>query len=333
MKKFRRFSALLMLASLMLSGCAGKTPVETRAETLPETTAAAPETLPPETTVAAIPEPDLTGNGEEVTFGSAKSMLLYDVDNGSVVCSREPDAQVAPGGLTKLVTALLVAENCPLDEVVTVGSQETWNLPEGALNQNLQTGEELTVRDLLACVMLQSANDAAVVLAEHVAGTQAAFVEMMNSRVKELGCTDTEFVDVHGLEAEGNRTTARDMLKITLKAIQNETFREFFGMIFYTVPATSSAEKRELFNFNYMLGQQIVPDFYDPRVTGGMPIYHEDTGAGLVCTAEDDGTYIGIVLGAERIFGDTAQGEPAWICKRYGNFEEMTELLNQGIQN
>lgn len=326
MKKFRKFLALLMLAALPLSGCARKEPVETRIETVPVTTAA-PETTA-ETTAETKPAPDLSGNGDEITFGSAKSMLLYDVDNGTVVCSREPDAPMAPGSLTKMVTALIAIENCNLDDVVTVGSISGWNLPAGALNQKLRPTEQLTVRDLLACVILYSANDAAMVLSEHVAGSQEAFVARMNERVREMGCTDTEFADAHGLDAEKNRTTARDLLRITLEAIQNDTFRELFGMPTYVVPATNCSDQRELDTQNYMMSDRILYEFYDPRVTGGMQAYSKDNGAGLVCTVEDDGLYIGIVLGAERIFK-----EDGWRLESFGNYEDMAELLNQGIQN
>lgn len=340
MKKFRLLSvllcALMVIEALMLSGCAKKEVPETTGEAVletvisTETTASmtSETTQPVETAMETLPEPDLEQSGYEVTFGSAKSMLLYDVSIGSVICSREPDTQVSPGGLTKLVTALLAIENCPLEDVVTVGSRESWNLPAGTLNQNLQPGEELTVRDLLACMMLESANDAAIVLSEHVAGSQWAFVDLMNSRVKEMGCTDTEFADVHGLNAERNRTTARDLLRITFEAIQNDTFRDFFGMTKYTVPASNRYEARNLMTQNYMMDQTNIFDFIDTHVTGGMQAYRKDTGAGLVCTVEDNGMYIGIVLESERVVG-----ENGWKVERFGNFEDMAELLNQGIQN
>ncbi|MDO5400189.1 MAG: serine hydrolase [Eubacteriales bacterium] len=340
MKKFRFFSVLLCAAaaaaSLTLSGCAAKDAPAATGEELLQTslpteaaTTAAPETtIPAETQAQAMPELSLEEDGYALTFGSAKSMLLYDVNRGSIVCSRAPDAQAAPGGLTKLVTALIVMENCSLEDGVTVGARENWNLPAGALNQNLQAGEEMTVRDLLACMLLEGANDAAIVLSEQVAGSQWNFVDLMNSRVKEIGCTDTAFSDVHGLDAEKNRTTARDMLRIIYEAIQNDTFRDFFSMTEYVVPATNCCEKRELMTHNYMMEQTNLFDFMDPRVTGGMQAYRRDTGGGLVCTVEDNGLYIGIVLGSERVMADNG-----WSVKHFGDYEDMTELLNQGIQN
>lgn len=336
MKKFRQFvlCTLLVPAALMLSGCEKNEIPETTAETVQETTLPTEAAAKPvsEITDETLPERNLDESGYEVAFGSAKSMLLYNADNGTVICSRDPDARLAPGRLTQIVTALVAIENCSMEDSVTVGSMSGWNLPAGTFNKNLRPGEVLTVRDLVACVMLENAGDAAIVLAEHTAGSQEAFVDRMNERVKAMGCTDTEFADVHGLDAENSHTTARDLLRITIEAIQNETFRAFFGKTVYTVPATNQSGERELDHFNYMLHQRVIPEFYDPRVTGGMQTYHQDTGAGLICTVEDDGLYIGIVLGSERMFGDPAKDEPAWQCKHFGNYEEMAELLNQGIQ-
>lgn len=294
MKKVSAVSLALCLMLLAqcfaLSGCGKNAPAETVAET------AAP-----------------------LTPVSAKSLLLYDADRGTDVCAYAPDAKAAPGALTKLVTSLIALETCGLEDPVTAG---IYDLPAGSMHMDLKNGEVLTVQDLAAAAILDSANDAAMALAEHVAGFQAAFVEKMNQRIAEMGCTDTKFTDATGLDTEHSYTTAHDLVKIVEEAVKNDAFRELFGTRLYEIPATEYAEARQLFTRNYMMDQAIIPDFYDERVTGGVQSFSREAGASLVCTVE--GNYIAVVLGAERIFN-----ENGWGAKRYGNFEEMTALLAQ----
>lgn len=263
---------------------------------------------------------------QEATADTARSLLLYDMEKDAEVCSYNPDGQVAPGSLARLVTALIAVENCQREDVVTVSQTALNGLPAGGMNENLQPGEQLTVGDLAACVILKNAGDAALVLAEHIAGSQQDFAALMNERVKDMGCTDTVFADAYGLDSEHSHTTARDMARIVKEAVKNETFRELFGAENYEVPATGCSEARDLFSMNYMLSQQVIPDFYDSRVTGGVQSYSSDAGASLVCTVEDGGSYIAVVLGAERVFH-----ENGWQVISYGNYEEMASLLEQGL--
>lgn len=288
-----------LLCALFLSGCAKSTAMEREEPT---------QTAPAET---------VTETAAAFTPTSAKSVVLYDMDKGADVCAWEPDTKVPPGAMAKLVTAMIVLENCGLDDTVTAG---TYDLPAGSIIMNLKKGDVLTVRDLSAAVVLYSASDAAMALAEHVAGSQEAFVEKMNQRVAAIGCTDTKFADVLGRDATAC-TTAHDLVKIVEEALKNDDFRQLFGTKHYTIPGRDLGE---FYTKNYMMDQAIIPDFYDERVTGGMQSYSRETGASLVCTVE--GNYIAVVLGAERIFA-----ENGWQVKSYGNFDEMTGLLAQYV--
>lgn len=327
MKKIHIVSWLLSL-SLILSmvGCAQKPaeepPVESQTASLPAQTTV-PESTAPETAAA---EPTVPETYEIFTPQSAKSVLLYDVENKKILCAYEPDLQLAPGGLAKIVTAVLALENCDLDEEVTNRVVQKFDL--SATNISLYRGETLTVRDLTAAMVLRGAADAAMVLADRVAGSQEAFVEMMNQWAADIGCTNTKFANVHGLATEPSYTTARDLLKILGAALENETFRELFGTKYYEIPATDRSEVRQLYTSNYMMDQNIIPDFYDERITGGMQSYVEAVGGNLICTVRDGGSYIAIVLGAERVFA-----ENGWHVRHYGNFDEMTALLEQGLAN
>ena len=183
--------------------------------------------------------------GNERRLPSAVSAFVYERNTNTVIYSFNPDMKVAPGSLAKLVTALLAIELCDVDEVVTINSSNIARLPAGSQNVDLRNGEQLTVKDLLHCMILQSANDAAIVLAEHISGNPQGFVVLMNERVKKMGCINTQFENVHGLDNATNFTTARDMAKITTEALKNETFRELFSAKEYIVPETEKSKERK----------------------------------------------------------------------------------------
>ena len=273
--------------------------------------------------------------GYERRLDTAQSAFLYEITTDTVVYSYNADLKVHPGTLTKMVLALLVLENCELDEIVTVTEGIQSYIPASSNNIKLKSLEQISVKELLYAVMLYGANDAAVALAHHVTGTTStdAFLTMMNNRVKMMGCTNTEFGNISGLYTAQSYSTARDMAKIVREAIQNKDFAEIFATVEYTIPATDVSKERELAPQNYMMSELIIPDFYDTRVTGGMQSYHEQTGASIVCTAKERTdeyplNYIGVVLGATRTFA-----ENGWQPINYGNFNELTALFKYGFEN
>ena len=149
----------------------------------------------------------------------------------------------------------------------------------------------------------------------------------MNQKAKEVGCTNTEFGNIHGLDTAPNITSARDMAKIVHAAIQNEDFVKIFGLETYTVPETEKHKERELLTTNYFLSNRVIPDFQDERVKGGMQSMTNAAGASIVLTAEyKDMKYIAVVLGAVRTYK-----ENGWSVESYGNFNEMTDLIRHGF--
>ena len=145
---------------------------------------------------------------------------------------------------TKIMTALLVLEQANLNDVVTVFPAAL----VGEASMGLVAGESLTVEDLLWGLLLRSGNDAAAALAEHVAGSQQAFVDLMNQRAAELGLTSTHFANPHGLDAPDHYSSAEDLWRLAELAMANPAFR--------TMVATQSHEAagRQLFNINELLG-------------------------------------------------------------------------------
>ncbi|MGM9603506.1 MAG: D-alanyl-D-alanine carboxypeptidase family protein [Faecousia sp.] len=262
--------------------------------------------------------------GSDRRLDTAQAALAFERSTGTLVYAYNPDAKLAPGGLTKLVTALLAIEYCDPEDVVTVSSRNISRLPGGTQNVDLKEAEQLTVNDLIHCLIMQGANDAAIALAEHIAGNQEAFVSMMNGRARQMGCTSTNFANVHGLDNSQNYTTARDMARIMLEATKNEKFRDLISETSYTVPETNRSKERSFESQNYLVDSKNIQKFYDTRVTGGMQSASSGAGASLVCTAQyRNMDMIFVVMGCTR-----QMYENGWQVKVYGNFEEAQSLIN-----
>lgn len=266
-------------------------------------------------------------SGEPV-ISYSKSAVLYEINSGTMLFMENPDVTMYPSSLVKVMTALLAMEKGDLDAVVTVTASALAAVPKSAMKVKLKEGEQMTLRDLLYCMIVGSGNDAATVIAEHIGGSQSAFVDMMNKRAKELGCTGTTFVNAHGLHDQRQVSTARDIAKITAKILEQPEYKAIFGTAKYTVPATNTSSARHLVTVNYMIDEEYRFSFYYSKVTGGRTGITEYGERCLVVTAEDDdSSFIGVILGAEAAY---RKDNPEQI-KRHGSFEDMDKLLDMGF--
>ncbi len=228
----------------------------------------------------------------------SQAYYLVNVDTGAVIFSHNADKPMKCASLVKIATALLTVENCEnLDAVVTVSESAIKPLEYTySASADLQAGEQITVRNLLYCMMLENANDACNVLAEYVGGSIDAFVDMMNARAKELGCTNTNFTNTHGLDEDGEYSTAYDMYLITKKALEYSVLADMSQVIDYTVPATNMSEERELNNWFDMIEEGT--RYYYTYARGfkcGMT--DEAQRCASFVASKDAYTYIGIILG------------------------------------
>jgi len=217
-------------------------------------------------------------NAPDIAAGGA---ALIEQHTGAVICAKEAHKKLPMASTTKIMTALIVIENCSLGDTVKV-SPKAYGV-EGS-SMYLNAGEEVSVEDMLYGLMLLSGNDAAVALAEYVAGTRATFVEMMNQRVKQMGCTSTSFTDVHGVGSGAQYTTARDMIRIMMAATDNARLNELLATQSYEVPATNLSEARKFKSQNYLMETTIVPKYNYNKVTAGFASYSDTAGASVVCT-------------------------------------------------
>ena len=337
MKKIFCLMLCLLMAVQMLIPVAA-TETDPTEETVPETLpSAAGETAPmAEYGVATILngcrtlDAQVPLGGDLPLLDTAMSAFAYERNTGTVVYAYNPDLELQPGTLTKMVAAIVALEKGNLDDEVTVSSRNYKYLPAGAKNSNLKEGEVLTLRDLLHCMFLEFANDAAVTIAEHISISEELFVKEMNKWAQKAGCTNTQFTDCHGLGSDGQHTTARDMARIVQEAMKNPEFQKLFSTKAYTVPKTNRSEKRSLKSTNYLIEETILPQFNYKGATGGITHYSKSSGASLVCTAEKkDMSYTIVVMGCERVY-DTKKSNLPIV---YGNYEEAWDLMDYVFNN
>ena len=239
----------------------------------------------------------------------AKSVILAEVNSGKIMYEKNADVQVDPASITKLTTVLLAVEeyekgNISLDEKITVSETANFDITEDSSTQNIKAGEEMSFKDVLYCALVASANEACNILAERVSGSVDAFVKVMNTRVKQLGCTGTNYVNTHGLTAEGHKTTARDVYLILNEAIKHPLMRQIMETRTYIVQATNTSERRSLENTNMLINPS--SEYYYENCKGGKTGTTTAAGFCLASYAADDNmTLISVVMGAESVQLDT----------------------------
>ena len=261
---------------------------------------------------------------QTVTFASepnlnSEAAILVEVSTGRIIYEKNSTKQMYPASTTKVLTAILVIENCELDEIVTVRESALSNIPSGYVTCNLQIGEQLTVKDLLYALMIPSANDAAYVLAEYVAGSVENFSAMMNDKARELGCKTTHFVNPNGIHEDSHYSTAYDLYLIADYAMKNEFFRELVATTEYTLPATEKypAEDRVLKTTNELLNENSRKYFYKNAI-GIKTGYTSKAGNCLIGGASRDGLeFIAVVLNG----GTTEEG----LNSRYVDSKKLFE--------
>ncbi len=224
--------------------------------------------------------------------------LLVNVDTGTTVFSQNADKQLKCASLVKTATAIVVVENCEnLDGTVTVTESSLAPLKNlHSANCDLKVGEKISVRNLMYCMMLENANDAANVLAEYIGGSIDNFVVMMNDLAKKLGCKNTNFTNPHGLDEDGEYTSANDMYLLTKYAMNLSVIADMAALVDYTVPATNMTDAREL-NTRTDIVERGSRYYYDYAKGFKVGQTDEAKRCAAVVATKDAYTYIAIVLG------------------------------------
>ena len=225
-----------------------------------------------------------------VSAGEIKSRAAVAMDavTGRVLYAKNPDNFLMPASTTKLMTALVVLDHASLSDVVTVSKRAAITPPTKV---GLKEGDRVTIEALLQAALVRSANDAAVALAEAVAGTEEEFVNLMNKKAAEIGAENTRFINANGLPGEGQHITAYDLAKIMRVAIQSPVLKEILNKR-VTEVSTQSGRRVLITNTNKLL-------WHDEDIVGGKTGYTRQARHCLVCVgARENETIIVAVLGA-----------------------------------
>jgi len=237
---------------------------------------------------------------------SADGAYLADMETGAELFAKNPDKKEFPASTTKIMTALLAAEYGHLDEIVTVSPKAA---EVGEASMWLEAGEKVRLENLLAAALMKSANDACVAIAEHIAGSEEAFVSRMNQRAWELGARNTHFVNPHGLHDPNHYTTARDLVTIARAALRQPVIRRFCAQKEFLIPWDRHPWPRTIRNLNQLLWRY-------PGADGVKTGKTQQAGPCLVFSATRGGWQI---VGA--------------VLKAWQRWEDSEALLQYGFQN
>ncbi len=230
---------------------------------------------------------------------NSKIDLLINLDSNTVIIDKNGDRQADPSSLTKIMTALVVLQNeKDLSRKITVSGSSLESLyGTGCIMSGLQDGEAISVHDLLCCLLIPSGNDAALVLANEYGNGIDNFVVKMNDAAKKLGCTKTSFTDPHGLDGTNQKSTAKDIAKITLAAMKYPVFETIVKTLTYDLPQTNKNEARTIVNTNYMLNYGY-SDYYYEDCRGIKTGSSSTEGESIISTAARNGyNYLAVAMG------------------------------------
>ena len=240
-------------------------------------------------------------NTENTTNDNLKiysdAVILIENQTGKTLYEKNSEQKMYPASTTKILTAILSIEKGNLNDKVTVSKTAIAQMKPGYTSAYLSEGEIISVEDLLKVLLINSANDASNVLAEYISGSIDSFVNLMNEKSKELGCTNTHFVTTNGLHDDNHYTTAKDLAIIARYCMQNETFRKIVSMKKCVIPATNKSEERIYKNTNDLINP--TSGYYYPSCIGIKTGFTSEAKNCLISACSKNGLQvIAVVLGA-----------------------------------
>lgn len=273
--------------------------------------------------VFAVEPPEIT----------APYAILVDAGNGEVLYEQNAYDRTYPASTTKVMTALLVMEAIDqgmltLDTMITATAESQEGLVSGGSTANIVPGEIMSVRDLLYCLMVKSANEAGNILGIAVSGDMENFVGKMNAKAAEFGCADTNYMNAHGLHDDNHYTTAYDLYAIFSEAMKYPTFAEIVGTAVYTTePTNFDEEGRTFYNTNGLLSEWYYKGYSYDKCVGGKTGSTPEAGRCLVAAAESNGEYmIAVILGTSAVVQEDGSTLLPY-------FSENRALLQHGIND
>lgn len=276
----------------------------------PSPTATTQPTATPVPTATPIPAPVKYRDVPAPAVGAVSAAEIDEL-SGAVIFTKNAHAHRAPASITKIVTAIVALERGQLDDVVTVRYDPADLIDSTVMGVN--PDDRITLRDLLYGLMLPSGNDAAIAIANHIAGSEEAFAALMNARMTDLGLTDSHFVNPHGLDDDAHYTSAFDMAMVSRYAMRNSTFREIASARLHAVTVQTASGTRksyDVFNLNRLVGSY-------PGADGIKVGYTDNALRTIVGSAVRDGHRVYVaLLGSQDLWTDT----PALLDYAFKNF-------------
>lgn len=255
------------------------------------------------------------------------SAILMDATTGNILYEKNADVQHYPASITKILTATIAMERSNLHDVVTIGDDVPYLITSDSSAIYLIPGEKLTMEQLLYALLVESANDAAVAIAEYISGTQEDFAILMNKKAAEIGATHSHFITPNGLHDENHYVTAHDMALILKEALKFPELREMMSTVNYIIPATEKQITRYLWTKNKMLKLPNNKFFYD-KIIASKTGFTSEARYTLASAAQDNNmTLISVVLNSD----SSSQYQDTINMFKYGfnNFESGV-LVNRG---
>ncbi|MBR5041545.1 MAG: D-alanyl-D-alanine carboxypeptidase [Clostridiales bacterium] len=239
----------------------------------------------------------LDPNPAGLPIPGADSYLVYDVLSDTMLIGYQYDTPKAPSAITQIMTVLLALENLELSDTITITKAMYESIPDAYVRIGFSEGEVVTVEQCIYASLLKSANDACLALAIKISGSEKAFVDKMNQRAVELGCTNTHFTNSYGLSDGEHKTSCQDMSLILKEALRHPDFTTISTCTSYTIdPTNTFNDRRVLNNANRFIS---TPSTAYEYYIGGKTGYSDESGYTIIAGAEKDGRrLIGILLGA-----------------------------------
>lgn len=229
-------------------------------------------------------------------------VLLQSLENDTVLYEKNINVRTAPASLTKMITAIVTLENCKdVEEIITVPqSAIDMFIGTNSSNAGLKGGEQISLLNLLYCMLVPSANEAAAILADYIGGGSIAkFVDMMNDFVAKIGCTGTHFVNPHGLDEDGQYTTAADMARIAKYALtfsHSDLFEKITSTKKYTLPKSNMNEEKTIATTNFLMNSGYA-EYYCKYVTGLKTGSTTSAGKCVMAKASSNGySYLAVIM-------------------------------------
>ena len=252
----------------------------------------------------------------------SEAAILIEAKTGKILYDKDIYSRKNPASTTKILTAIIAIEECDLNEKAIASHNAVHSVKSGYTVADIQEGESFTIKELLDVLMLQSANEAANILAEHISGSIEEFTKLMNQKAKEIGCLDSNFVNANGAHSDNHYSTAYDLAMIAKYCMQNETFRELVKKEVCSLQATEFFDKERIFrNTNSLM--QPNSRYYYPYCNGIKTGYTTPAKNCLISSSNKNGfELISVILHAE----STDEGLSA-------RYEDTINLFEYGYDN